>query len=220
MPALETLAAFFAASVLLCLTPGPDNLFVLLHSAQRGWRAGMCVVLGQCLGLVGHTAAVAFGLAAVFAASTLAFTLLKWCGAAWLLWLAWGALRVPLNGAGELVASGGRDNVSVPSPVQHEAWRMAGRGMVMNLTNPKVLLFFLALLPQFVDMARGGMAQQIMCLGLLFIVATLLVFGAIARFSGAFGALLLRSARARLWLNRVAALVFVGLAMRLATASR
>jgi len=97
---------------------------------------------------------------------------------------------------------------------------MAGRGVVMNVTNPKVLLFFLALLPQFTDAARGSMAQQIMVLGLVFITATVLVFGAIAHFSGTFAALLLRSARARQWLHRIAALVFVGLALRLVMAGR
>jgi len=218
MPPLETLAAFFAASALLCLTPGPDNLFVLLHSARHGWRAGMCVVLGQCLGLVGHTTAVALGLAAVFAASAVAFAVLKWCGAAWLLWLAWGALRAS---AGKSAAVQVEDhNAATVTPTRKDALRMVGRGLLMNVTNPKVLLFFLALLPQFVDTAHGGMGQQIMWLGLLFIAATVLVFGAIARFSGAFGALLLRSVRARLWLDRVAALVFVGLAVRLATSSR
>ena len=95
MPSLETLITFFGVSLLLGLTPGPDNLFVLVQSAQRGWRAGMAVVLGLCVGLVVHTAAVALGLAAVFAASAVAFTLLKWCGAAYLAYLAWGALRAP-----------------------------------------------------------------------------------------------------------------------------
>ena len=98
MPSIETLVAFFGVSVLLALTPGPDNIFVLLQSAQRGWRAGMCVVLGLCLGLVGHTAAVALGLAAVFAASGMAFTVLKVVGAAYVAWLAWGALRAPASG--------------------------------------------------------------------------------------------------------------------------
>lgn len=213
MPAIETLVAFFGVCVLLALTPGPDNLFVLLQSAQRGWRAGMCVVLGLCLGLVGHTAAVALGLAAVFAASSVAFTVLKFCGAAYLAWLAWGALRAPASvseatpGAAAAGGNGG-------------ALRMVGRGVVMNLTNPKVLVFFLAFLPQFADPAKGGMARQIMLLGLVFMLATLLVFGAIACFSGAFGAILQRSARAQRLLNRVAGLVFLGLALRLATAQR
>jgi len=216
MPSPETLAAFFATSVLLCLTPGPDNLFVLLHSARHGWRAGICVVLGLCLGLVGHTTAVALGLAAVFAASALAFAVLKYCGAVWLLWLAWNAWHTSASKpeAAQQVSA------ETVIPARKDALRMVGRGLLMNVTNPKVLLFFLALLPQFVDTARGGMGQQIMLLGLLFILATVLVFGAIARFSGAFGALLLRSMRARLWLDRIAALVFVGLAVRLATSSR
>ena len=214
MPSIETLVAFFGVSVLLALTPGPDNIFVLLQSAQRGWRAGMWVVLGLCLGLVGHTAAVALGLAAVFAASSMAFTVLKVVGAAYLAWLAWGALRAPASvheaPPGGAAAAGGNGG----------ALRMVGRGVVMNLTNPKVLVFFLAFLPQFADPAQGGMARQIMLLGLVFMLATLLVFGAIACFSGAFGALLQRSARAQRLLNRVAGLVFLGLALRLATAQR
>lgn len=213
MPSLETLITFFGVSLLLGLTPGPDNLFVLVQSAQRGWRAGMAVVLGLCVGLVVHTAAVALGLAAVFAASAMAFTALKWCGAAYLAYLAWQALRAPAALACEAaptaaVASG-------PS-----GRRMVARGAVMSLTNPKVLVFFLAFLPQFADPARGPVAWQLMVLGAVFIVATLLVFGAIACFTGAFGALLQRSARAQTVLNRVAGLVFLGLAVRLATAER
>ncbi len=213
MPSLETLITFFGVSLLLGLTPGPDNLFVLVQSAQRGWRAGMAVVLGLCVGLVVHTAAVALGLAAVFAASAMAFTALKWCGAAYLAYLAWGALRAPAAVACEAaptaaVASG-------PS-----GRRMVARGAVMSLTNPKVLVFFLAFLPQFADPARGPVALQLMVLGAVFILATLLVFGAIACFTGAFGALLQRSVRAQTVLNRVAGLVFLGLAVRLATAER
>ena len=97
---------------------------------------------------------------------------------------------------------------------------MAGRGVVMNLSNPKVLIFFLAFLPQFADPARGPVAPQLMVLGVVFMLASLLVFGAIACFSGAFGALLQRSARAQRLLAQVSALVFVALAVRLATASR
>ena len=216
MPSLETLITFFGVSLLLGLTPGPDNLFVLVQSAQRGWRAGMAVVLGLCVGLVVHTAAVALGLAAVFAASAMAFTALKWCGAAYLAYLAylaWQALRAPAALACEAaptaaVASG-------PS-----GRRMVARGAVMSLTNPKVLVFFLACLPQFADPALGPVAWQLMLLGVVFMVATLLVFGAIACFTGAFGALLQRSARAQTVLNRVAGLVFLGLAVRLATAER
>ena len=216
MPAFETLLTFFGVSVLLGLTPGPDNLFVLLQSAQRGWRAGMAVVLGLCAGLVVHTAAVALGLAAVFAASAMAFTVLKYCGAAYLAYLAWQALRAPAATAQEPASAPGNQR----KPGGPSLGRMVGRGMVMNLTNPKVLVFFLAFLPQFADPARGSVALQLMVLGVVFMLATLLVFGAIACFSGGFGALLQRSARAQTVLNRVAGLVFLGLAVRLATAER
>ena len=225
MPSAETLVAFFGVAVLLALTPGPDNIFVLVQSAQRGWRAGMAVVLGLCAGLVVHTAAVALGLAAVFATSALAFTALKFCGAAYLAWLAWHSLRAPVEvvevaDAGATTPDAGaalpaRGAVAAPGMA-----RMVGRGMFMNLTNPKVLIFFLAFLPQFADPARGGVALQLMVLGVVFMLATLLVFGAIACFSGAFGMLLQRSARAQRLLNRVAGLVFLGLALRLATVER
>ena len=218
MPSYDTLLAFFGVSLLLALTPGPDNIFVLVQSAQRGWRAGMSVVVGLCLGLCVQTAAVALGLAAVFAASALAFTLLKWCGAAYLAWLAWQSLRS--RAAVVTPVSAGAD-APVPRAIgTASAVRMVGRGVVMNLTNPKVLVFFLAFLPQFAEPARGSMALQIMLLGLVFMLASLLVFGAIACFSGAFGSLLQGSARAQKWLNRAAGWVFLGLALRLLMVER
>lgn len=208
MPSVDTTLAFFAASVLLALAPGPDNVFVLLHSAVYGRKAGLWVVLGLCTGLLFHTAAVALGLAAVFAASTTAFTVLKWCGAAYLVWLAWGAWRAPV-GFADAQRSGAM------SVAQTYA-----RGVLMNLTNPKVAIFFLAFLPQFTDPARGGMALQILWLGAVFMFAALLTFGAIATFAARFGKAFQRSLRAQRWLNRIASLVFVGLALRLATAQR
>ena len=212
MPTAETLIAFFGVAVLLGLSPGPDNVFVLLQSAQRGWRAGMAVVAGLCAGLVVHTAAVALGLAAVFASSPTAFAVLKWCGAAYLAYLAWQAWRAPVTLG------------HAPAPQQplhgRALWRMAGRGMVMSLTNPKVLIFFLAFLPQFADPQRGSLALQTMVLGCVFMLATFLVFGSIACFSSVFGALLQRSVRAQRWLNRFTSLVFVGLAARLALVQR
>ena len=125
MPALDTLIAFFGVAVLLALSPGPDNLFVLVQSAQRGWRLGMCVVVGLCLGILVHTTAVALGLAAVLAASSTAFAVLKWCGAAYLAWLAWGALRAPSQVSDTPLAR----NTAQPLPLR-EALRMVGRGVL------------------------------------------------------------------------------------------
>ncbi len=212
MPAADVLLSFFGISLLLGLSPGPDNLFVLMQSAQHGWRVGLAVVLGLCLGIVGHTAAVALGLAALLAANPLAFGVMKLCGAAYLCYLAWGAWRAPVSAlphAGDSAAVHERS----PAPI---SWpRMVARGLVMNSTNPKVLVFFLALLPQFADPARGSVAAQVGVLGLVFMLASWLVFGSIALFSGWFGAVLMRSSRAQRALNRAAALVFVALALRL-----
>lgn len=200
--------SFFGIAVLLALTPGPDNLFVLMQSALWGRVPGMLVVLGLCTGLVGHTAAVAVGLAAVFATSQTAFTVLKLAGAAYLVYLAWGAFR----------ARGGVE--AGAKPVRQSKGQLYRRGIVMNLTNPKVSLFFLAFLPQFTAPARGSVALQILALGGLFMLATLLVFGAIALFSGMLGERVQQSKMAQRLLNRLAGVVFLGLAIRLAYLQR
>lgn len=202
--------SFFGIAILLALAPGPDNLFVLMQSALSGRTAGMVVVLGLCTGLIAHTVAVAAGLAAVFATSETAFTVLKMAGAAYLLYLAWGALRAPA--IGPALSTG-----KMPRLPYLALYR---RGIIMNLTNPKVSLFFLAFLPQFTSLSRGSVALQTVSLGALFMLATLLVFGAIAFFSGTFGELLRRSARAQRWLNWTAGVVFVGLALRLVFSQR
>jgi len=201
--------SFLGIAVLLALAPGPDNLFVLMQAALWGKAAGMVVVLGLCTGLIGHTVAVAVGLAAVFATSETAFMVLKLAGAAYLLYLAWGAFRAPAMAA--------TDAGKAPRLPYGTLYR---RGIIMNLTNPKVSLFFLAFLPQFTSPARGSVALQTVSLGALFMLATLLVFGAIAFFSGAFGQMLQKSARAQRWLNRIAGVVFVGLALRLVFSQR
>lgn len=205
---LQSYLTFFAASVVLALAPGPDNLFVLAQSAMHGRRAGLLVTIGLCTGLLVHTTAVVVGVAAVFHASALAFSALKFAGAAYLLYLAWGAWRA--SGA-PLQAGGG---------VALDGWKLYRRGIIMNVTNPKVSIFFLAFLPQFADPARGSLTVQLVSLGAGFIVATLLVFGAVAILAGTIGRRLAASKRAQRIVNRTAALIFVGLALKLATAQR
>lgn len=214
MPTLSTVLNFFGVALLLALTPGPDNLFVLVQSMQRGVRVGLAVVLGLCLGLLVHTSAVALGLAAVLAAQPLAFRVLQMLGALYLAWLAWQALRPRpqrANNSPEPVPAAGATNT-------RSLARMVGRGLLMNLSNPKVLLFFLAFLPQFTHPAQGSIASQIVLLGLVFMLATLLVFGGIACFSGHFAAWLQRHTQAQGWLDTLAGLVFLALALRLVAA--
>ena len=204
----NVLLAFFAASALLALSPGPDNLFVMAQSAQNGRMAGLFVTLGLATGLIGHTVAVAFGLAAIMHSSAVAFTILKGVGAAYLLYLAWQAFRA--------AAFSGREE-ELPSLSRGKLYR---RGIIMNLTNPKVSLFFMAFLPQFADQRHGSMMVQFFQLGALFIVATILVFGCISLLAGGFGDKLRTSAFAQKGINRIAALVFIGLAMKLVLSER
>jgi len=208
MVPLEVLSVFFVASVLLALTPGPDNLFVLTQSAIAGAAAGLVVTLGLCTGLIVHTSAVALGVAVIFQTSAVAFTALKIAGACYLLFLAWGAFR---DGGTELPS---RDRPAVP------AGRLYVRGIVMNVTNPKVSIFFLAFLPQFADPARGPVATQIFLLGAAFAVSTILVFGGVALFAGRVGRFLPRSDGAQRVMNRVAGCVFAGLAVSLLVTER
>ncbi|MFA6823165.1 MAG: LysE family translocator [Geobacter sp.] len=208
MPATETLLAFFLASLVLAVAPGPDNLFVLTQAALRGRSAGLAVTLGLCTGLLVHTTAVALGLAALFAASALAFTLLKLCGAGYLLWLAWQAWRASST------------SIRTAPEDQLSGWQLYRRGILMNITNPKVSVFFLAFLPQFADPARGPLTQQLLLLGAIFMVATILVFGGIALLAGMLGACLTRSPGLQRIMNRLTATVFVGLALKLALSER
>lgn len=204
MPSLDTSITFFGIALLLGFTPGPDNLFVLMQSATHGRRVGFCVVLGLCCGLLVHTAAVALGLSAVFAASPAAFTLLKFAGAAYLAYLAWQAWRAPADA-----------QLNQSAALMHP-WRMLARGCLMNLTNPKVIFFFVAFLPQFVIPGRGSVAVQLCWLGVLFILATLVSFGVITWFAALLGEQLKRSPAMQGMLNRLSGVVFAALALRLA----
>jgi threonine/homoserine/homoserine lactone efflux protein len=201
----DTIVAFFTASTLLAIAPGPDNLFVLAQSARYGPLAGIFVVLGLCTGLLVHTSAVAFGVAALVQASPVAFAILKYLGAAYLLYLAWLAFRS--KGSQASAAQG----------QQPDYVRLYRQGILMNVTNPKVSLFFLALLPQFAKPQLGSVTVQLLLLGGLFIVATIIVFGAIALLAGTLNRWFLRSERGQLLLNRLAGIVFVGLALKIAT---
>jgi threonine/homoserine/homoserine lactone efflux protein len=208
MPTIETLSAFFVASALLALAPGPDNVFVLTQSALYGKLSGLVVMLGLCTGLLAHTGAVAFGVAVLFQTSVLAFSLLKVVGAGYLLFLAWQMFRT----SPERVDMHGNQRKSLGT--------LYRRGIVMNVTNPKVSIFFLAFLPQFTDPQLGSISLQMIVLGSIFIVATVLVFGTVAMIGGLLGSWLNRSPRGQRMINWIAGSVFLGLAIKLATTER
>ena len=204
----NVLLAFFTTSLILALSPGPDNLFVMAQSARTGRKSGLFVTLGLATGLIGHTVAVAFGLAAILRASSLAFTILKFIGAAYLLYLAWQAFR-----AGAATANKGDVEVFSRGSIYR-------RGIIMNLTNPKVSLFFMAFLPQFADPRHGSMMLQFFQLGAVFIMATILVFSVISFIAGGVGEKFSNSPLAQKIVNRTASAVFIGLAVKLALSER
>lgn len=204
----DTASLFVLACLTLAFAPGPDSLFVLLQSALYGKRTGILITLGLCTGLIAHTAAVSLGVAVIFQQYELAFTALKTVGALYLLYLAWQAL------------SSNALSVDKTTDMDVTWYKLYRRGVIMNITNPKVAIFFLALLPQFADPARGSMAIQMLMLGGLFIVVTLFSFTLMAWFAGTLGRWLSRSHRAQIILSRITGLVFIGLALRLAFSQR
>ena len=204
----KILLMFFSTSILLALSPGPDNLFVLTQAAQQGRKAGLLVTLGLCTGLIFHTAAVTFGMAALFSTSATAFSLLKFTGAGYLIYLAVLSFR-----AGTVT-----DSVVIADRLSMFA--LYRRGIIMNITNPKVSIFFLAFLPQFANPNKGSLSAQFLLLGGIFIIATIIVFSAISILAGFFGEHFRKSAFVQKVLNRAAAGIFAGLALKLALAQR
>lgn len=201
---LQELLLFVTASAVLAIAPGPDNLFVLTQSALQGARAGVCVTLGLCTGLLVHIGAVVLGVAAFVQSSAAAFTVLKLVGAVYLLYLAWHAFRagrVPL--------------AVVDRPPVYGALALYVRGVLMNVSNPKVAIFFLAFLPQFADPSRGAMPAQIVVLGVSFLLTALCIFALVAWTAGRLGRRLQRSAGAQRWMNRLVGTTFAALAVRL-----
>lgn len=205
---IDTFISFFGISILLALAPGPDNIFVLLQSALYGVRVGFCIVLGLCSGLIFHTLLVTLGVATLLKASPTAFFILKLIGATYLLYLAY------LTAKSKPMVLSGEDKTAKASP-QMQLWQYYRRGIFMNATNPKVTLFFLAFLPQFVYSTHISVTQQLISLSAIFMLATLLTFSCIALFSGYFGRLLKHSPKAQQWLNIITIIVFVGLAVKL-----
>ncbi len=194
-------SAFFLASLLLAIAPGPDNLFVLVQSATLGARAGLWVVTGLLTGILVQTFAAALGIAAVVAASPMLFWGIRILGAAYLIYLAVMAWRA---GA----CAGGAAAYASARAVQ--LWR---RGFIMNVTNPKVQIFFLAFFPQFVSPGATTFetAAQMVVMGATFGIATAIVFAAVAVFAGKL-ADKLRTPRVQFFMNRVSAVIFVLLA--------
>lgn len=175
---------FLVSSILLTLAPGPDILYLLTKSLADGAKRGIILACGLVSGIIFHTTLVMVGVAAFISSSTVAMLMLKIFGAAYLLYLAFGAFKS--------ARAGKRLGIGNKEPGTRKLLKLYKRGVLMNVLNPKVLLFFLAFLPQFVDLSRDGSSLQILFLGVVFAAQALIIFSIIALFAGRVRKLILR----------------------------
>jgi threonine/homoserine/homoserine lactone efflux protein len=201
MPTLSTIALFLLAALGLLLIPGPAVLYVATRSAAQGRRAGIASVLGiESAGLV-HVTAAALGLSALLLTSALAFNIVKYLGAAYLIYL----------GLRTLLAREESQHISVPAP--RGLWQLFSKGFLVNLLNPKTALFFYAFLPQFVDPARGAVTGQILFLGILFVLLASCTDSLYAVLGAMVGQLLTNNARFRRIQRYITGSIYIALGL-------
>lgn len=204
---------FFWAALVVAIAPGPDNLFVLAQSATHGAKAGFCIICGLCTGIVVQTCLLVAGVSAIIAASPKAFFVLQCLGAAYLLYLAFKSFQVR---AGTVVKADEPSADASDAPAKLSMKRLYVRGIVMNLTNPKAVLFALSFIPPAVDLNRPmHPSLQTFILGGEFVAATFVVFGSVALLAGAVKKYLLNSPKANRNLNWISGAIFVCLAFAL-----
>jgi threonine/homoserine/homoserine lactone efflux protein len=201
---MPDIALFLVAAAVLTIAPGPDIVYVLTRGVSQGRKAGVAAALGFATGCLFHTALAALGVAALIRSSDVAFTAVRWAGAAYLVWIGIQALR---HRASFSLAGGG----------DAKALLVIYRQSVLgNALNPKVTLFFLSFLPQFVDARAGGVEWQMALLGLVFMAQTVVIFGAVALFSGWIGERIRAHPAVGGRLNVFAGLTFIALGVRVA----
>jgi threonine/homoserine/homoserine lactone efflux protein len=201
---MPDIALFIAASTLLALAPGPDIIYVLTRGVSQGRKAGIAAALGFASGCIFHTVLAAVGIAALIRSSDLAFDLVRYAGAAYLVWIGVQALRH-------------RTAFSVEGASEKKALRTIYKQSVIgNMLNPKVTLFFLAFLPQFVNSEAGNVGLQMAVLGVVFMAVTIVVFGAVAVFAAMIGDWVRRKPAIGERLNVFAGITFIALGIRVA----
>ncbi|MAO09182.1 MAG: lysine transporter LysE [Alteromonas sp.] len=197
----EQLWSFSFFTMLLAISPGPDNIYVLTQSLVNGTKSGIVTTLGLLSGCIVHTSLLAFGVSAVIAASDVAILVIKIVGAAYLLFLAYKVFR-----------SDASITISEEAP-QKSYLELYKTGVVMNLVNPKVLLFFLAFFPSFLWNPTENTILQFYVLGLTFMVVSFFIFGGIALLSGQISTYLLKHSKTGVYLKWLQILVFIGIAV-------
>ncbi|MBY5443639.1 LysE family translocator [Rhizobium leguminosarum] len=201
--------AFLSAAVLLNLSPGPDIAFILGHTMRSGKRAGFSALFGVWSGACLHVLMAALGLSAILAASAVAFSTVKWIGAAYLVWLGIQALR-----------SGGGDGLIKAVGERLPVARIYRQGILVSLLNPKVAIFFLAFLPQFVVERAGPAWAQLLLHGGLIIVVAAFIEPPLVLLGGRLADAIRHNQKIGLWLDRGLGALFLALGVRLALSSR
>lgn len=209
---IHDLTLFIVSGLLLNIMPGPDSLLIMARSATQGWRAGVAAALGIGTGTMVHVLAAALGLSALLATSATAFTVVKWVGAAYIVWCGIGMLRARLKGT--------PDASTAPAPAPLPLGRIFAQGFLTNVLNPKVALFFLAFVPQFIDAGAQDKPLAFLILGCIFNFNGMLWCIGLALFTAFASARLKVKPRVALWLNRVTGGLFLALGARLALADR
>ncbi len=195
---------FLSAALLITLSPGPDNLMVLTMGVSKGRKEGIVFGLGCAIGCLSHTFLAVIGVSAAIAASPTAFMALQIVGGVYLIWLGYQAMK---GSSAAKIASVDMNDVPL--------FKLFLKGVFANAINPKVVLFFLSFLPQFVIPQNGNVGWQLASLGVIFTAQAALLFGALGYFSGAVGQWLNSRPNAGIYLDRIAGVVFVGLGLRL-----
>lgn len=203
---------FIISGLLLNLMPGPDTLFIMSKSASQGWKAGVVASLGICSGVYVHVFAAAFGLSALLATSAMAFVVVKLVGAAYLIYLGWMTLRQKPSSVSEAQVQGRQ--------VSQALFTIYRQGFLTNALNPKVALFFLAFVPQFISADSSNTVLAFILLGTVFDVSSLIWCTTVALFTAFASERLQISARVKVWLNKVVGALFIGLGVRLAVSAQ
>jgi len=185
---IMNLIQFTFASILLTLMPGPDIIFVVTQSVTQGKKSGIMIALGLCTGLIFHISAAALGLSLLIYNSEIAFTILKYIGAAYLIYLGILAL-VDRN----------KNSFDLDFKDKKEVKKLYSKGILMNILNPKVSLFFLAFMPQFIKTDQANISLQIIILGLIFIIQAILIFIAVSYLADKLASKLLKNMSQKEW---------------------
>lgn len=201
---------FFSAALALNLSPGPDLLYVLSRTLAGGWRIGVASACGVCSGALVHVAAAALGISAILATSALAFTVVKYVGAAYLLYLGIQALRSAGEGMRTTLDAGPRTS----------AWQAYRQGILVDILNPKAAIFFMAFLPQFVRPEQGSITLQLLVLGVLVVVVAIVVECLLVVLANRASAVLRRNRKLSQWLDRMLGSMLIALGIRLGLSER